>query len=437
MGDYKIYKYTNKINNKVYIGQTRQSIEERAQGKGWGYKKCPRFFSAIKHYGWENFTVEILHEGLEREEADALEKSYISYYRDKLNLSYNIEDGGKSKGEHRNSDEVKHLISESMKGKNAGTKNGMYGRSGELSLNSIPVYEFDNITMIKKYSCVRECSKVLGIESSLLSSYLNKSVLKVNDKYYSKSMSITNNDINNAKIYTKLNVGVSQYDFNGNLIKHYKCTNHVNKTGLVSDSTLRDHRDKPWKYNGYIWVFDDIICSKDDIINASETIIISKPKESNSILKTTMVNKYDMMGKFIISYPSFAEAINNDIVLQNDLKYLHKGAWPSKGYIWVGDNNNLEGFDLVLEAFTNVYRQTLKIPYFEFDLNGRFIKAYHSQNDMKKHNGLSRDTIMKYMNDGPFIYKDTIITDLNHLYPIDNIKDRVKHNIISKPKRNK
>ena len=30
MGDYKIYKYTNKINNKVYIGQTRQSIEERA-----------------------------------------------------------------------------------------------------------------------------------------------------------------------------------------------------------------------------------------------------------------------------------------------------------------------------------------------------------------------------------------------------------------------
>ena len=56
---------------------------------------------------------------------------------------------------------------------------------------------------------------------------------------------------------------------------------------------------------------------------------------------------------------------------------------------------------------------------------------------MKKHNSLSRDTIMKYMNDGPFIYKDTIITDLNHLYPIDNIKDRVNHNIISKSKRNK
>ena len=436
MGDYKIYRYTNKINNKVYIGQTRQSIEERAQGKGWGYKKCPHFFSAIKHYGWENFECEILHDGLEREEADTLEKSYISYYRDELNLSYNIEDGGKSKGEHRNSEEVKQMISESMKGKNAGIKNGMYGKSGELSINSISVYEFSNTTMVKKYSCVRECSEVLGIGSSLLSSYLNKNVLKVDNKYYSKSTSITIDDISNAKIYEKLNVGVSQYDLNGNLIKHYKCTNYVNKTGLVKDGTLREHRDKPWRYKGYVWVFDDIICSKEDIINASETIIISKPKESDSVLKTTMVNKYDMMGKFIISYPSFTEAVNNDIVIQNDLKHLHNGAWPSKGYIWVGDNNSLEGFELVLEAFTNIYKQSHKIPYFEFDLNGKFIKAYPSQNDMKKHNGLSRDTVIKYINDGPFIYKDTIITDLNHLYPIDNIKNRVKHNIISKPKKN-
>ena len=38
MEDYKIYKYTNKINNKVYIGQTRQSVQHRAMGKGWGYK---------------------------------------------------------------------------------------------------------------------------------------------------------------------------------------------------------------------------------------------------------------------------------------------------------------------------------------------------------------------------------------------------------------
>ena len=437
MGDYKIYRYTNKINNKVYIGQTRQLIEERAQGKGWGYKKCPRFFSAIKHYGWENFECEILHDNLEREEADVLEKSYISYYRDELNLSYNIEDGGKSKGEHRNSEEVKRMISESMKGKNAGIKNGMYGKSGELSINSIPVYEFSNTTMVKKYSCVRECSEVLGIGSSLLSSYLNKNVLKVDDKYYSKSTSITIDDISNAKIYEKLNVGVSQYDLNGNLIKHYKCTNYVNETGLVKDGTLREHRNKPWRYKGYVWVFDDIICSKEDIINASETIIISKPKESDSVLKTTMVNKYDMTGKFIISYPSFTEAINNDIILQNDLKHLHNGAWPSKGDIWVGDNNNSEGFELVLEAFTNIYKQSHKIPYFEFDLNGKFIKAYPSQNDMKKHNGLSRDTVIKYINDGPFIYKDTIITDLNHLHPIDNIKNRVKHNIISKPKRNK
>ena len=84
-------------------------------------------------------------------------------------------------------------------------------------------------------------------------------MLKVDDRYYSKSISITIDDISNAKIYEKLNVGVSQYDLNGNLIKHYKCTNYVNETGLVKDGTLREHRDKPWRYKGYVWVFDDII----------------------------------------------------------------------------------------------------------------------------------------------------------------------------------
>lgn len=436
MGNYKIYKYTNKINNKVYIGQTRQSIKNRAQGKGWGYKKCPHFFSAIKHYGWENFTCEVLHDGLDRSEADALEKSYISYYRDTLNLSYNIEDGGKSKGEHRNSDEVKTSISISMKGKNAGNKNGMYGKKGELSINSIPVYEFDNTIMIKKYSCVRECSEYLNIDSSLLSSYLNKGVLKVGNLYYSKSNILTENDINCSKLYKKLKVGISQYDLNGDLITHYDYLNQVNNTGLVRDSTLRNHKDKPWKYNGYIWVFDNIKCSKKDIINASETIKIFKSKNNSSILKTTIVHKFNMNGEFISSYSSFADAIKNNDIIQNDLRHLHKGPWIAKGFIWAGDNNKLRGFELAIAAAINVNKYTHKLPYFQFDLNGDFTKLYISQNDMKKHIGLSRDTIIKYTNKGPVIYKNIIITDLSHLYPIDNIKNRVYCSIVSKT-RNK
>ena len=90
------------------------------------------------------------------------------------------------------------------------------------------------------------------------------------------------------------------------------------------------------------------------------------------------------------------------------MKYLHKGPWIAKGFIWVGDNNKLEGLELVITAAINVNKYTHKVPYFQFDLNGNFIKLYISQNDVKKHIGLSRDTIIKYINKGPFIYKNII-----------------------------
>ncbi len=43
---YKVYKYTNSLNGKVYIGQTRNSL-----AKGRGYDRCPAFYNAIQKYG--------------------------------------------------------------------------------------------------------------------------------------------------------------------------------------------------------------------------------------------------------------------------------------------------------------------------------------------------------------------------------------------------
>ena len=40
---YIIYKHTNKINNKCYIGQTIHSLKTRCGNNGIGYKKCTKF----------------------------------------------------------------------------------------------------------------------------------------------------------------------------------------------------------------------------------------------------------------------------------------------------------------------------------------------------------------------------------------------------------
>jgi len=118
---YKVYKYTCKVNGKVYIGQTKQSLEKRAGYKGYFYKrKNPHFGSAIKKYGWDNFVVEILEDNLTLEEANVLETKYITEY-DSANREkgYNIAFGG---GNRIMAESTKKKLSESLKGRTSCVK---------------------------------------------------------------------------------------------------------------------------------------------------------------------------------------------------------------------------------------------------------------------------------------------------------------------------
>lgn len=75
-----IYKHTNKINGKVYIGQTCQKPEDRWRN-GEGYKGPTCFYYAIQKYGWDNFSHEILEDNIPTiDEANEKEKQYIQQY---------------------------------------------------------------------------------------------------------------------------------------------------------------------------------------------------------------------------------------------------------------------------------------------------------------------------------------------------------------------
>ena len=91
--DHKIYKYTNRVNGKVYIGRTCQTLKQRAQRKGIGYKNCVYFWRAIQKYGWNNFEGAILEDNLTAQEASQREIFWISTY-DSTNrkIGYNIHD---------------------------------------------------------------------------------------------------------------------------------------------------------------------------------------------------------------------------------------------------------------------------------------------------------------------------------------------------------
>ena len=91
-----IYKITNKINGKSYIGQTIQSVKERF------YQHCATKCSqavlnmvihkAITKYGKSNFTIEVIEE-VESANLNDRERYWIRYY-DSYNNGYNSTEGG-------------------------------------------------------------------------------------------------------------------------------------------------------------------------------------------------------------------------------------------------------------------------------------------------------------------------------------------------------
>lgn len=107
---YIIYKHQCIENGKVYIGQTCQEVDKRWRD-GQGYVHSPRFYSAIIHYGWKNFTHEILEENLNFEEANQREQYWINFYDStNPNKGYNLTIGGDS---HLYTEESKNKMSNS------------------------------------------------------------------------------------------------------------------------------------------------------------------------------------------------------------------------------------------------------------------------------------------------------------------------------------
>ena len=91
-----IYKITNKVNGKSYIGQTIQNVKERF------YQHCATKCSqavlnmvihkAINKYGKSNFTIEVIEE-VESTNLNDRERYWIKYY-DSYNNGYNSTEGG-------------------------------------------------------------------------------------------------------------------------------------------------------------------------------------------------------------------------------------------------------------------------------------------------------------------------------------------------------
>ncbi len=123
-----VYKAQNKINGKIYIGQTVNPLPRRIMFHQRA--KTGIFPAALRKYGIGAFNFAVIDFAQNHAELKEKEIRWIGFYKSKVPNGYNITDGGNGGMlGYKASSETRKKQSESLKGKNAGKKNGMFGKS--------------------------------------------------------------------------------------------------------------------------------------------------------------------------------------------------------------------------------------------------------------------------------------------------------------------
>lgn len=95
---YKVYLIRNIINNKVYVGQTRQKLSKRISGhkeKAKANKGQHHLYNSMNKYGFDSFNVQLLEYCDDAEHLNEREIYWIRFYKStERQFGYNYQAGG-------------------------------------------------------------------------------------------------------------------------------------------------------------------------------------------------------------------------------------------------------------------------------------------------------------------------------------------------------
>jgi group I intron endonuclease len=115
-----IYCFTNKVNGKEYIGQTKRLLAQRIKDHVLASRRkcrCRLVGRALAKYGISGFVVSILDSAADQVSLDLLERQYIVQRNTLSPYGYNLKDGGQAGFGGHFSEETKKRISESLSGR--------------------------------------------------------------------------------------------------------------------------------------------------------------------------------------------------------------------------------------------------------------------------------------------------------------------------------
>lgn len=343
--NYKIYMHKNKINGKVYIGQTYQDLEKRFGCNGAGYKQCTAFYHAIQKYGWYNFDHILLEEGINtKEDANERERHYIKLYDSTDNSKgYNIQLGGY---EH-----------------------------GNLCK---PVYQYDmDGTYIRCHDSVSDAERAVG--TSHISMCCN------NDRNSAGGYRWSYDKVDNlgeyivpARVY-RYSKMVYQYSVDGNFIKEWKNinealnyfgSNNYNGIALCCDGFISSSMGFQWRYEKY------------EKITPLKSRVTGKPIIQLS-LNGDFINRYSNVSEAARMFDDYDNALN---IIAANARHKCRSAY---GYIWIREE---EYDDFDINNYMKYKSMCRSVIQYDKDMNviQRFISVRDAARSIGKPKGSGR-----------------------------------------------
>ncbi len=161
-----IYKITNNINNKIYIGQTSSPLRYRWSRHKKDNSNCIALKNAIKKYGSDSFTVNIISKCNSLKESNHREEYYIKIYKTLSPNGYNLLKGGNNR---HMAECVKSKISKALKGVKQPVRNAKWCENISKAKKGRKInYPLEKIS--KKVKCL-ETNEIFASLSSVVRKY--------------------------------------------------------------------------------------------------------------------------------------------------------------------------------------------------------------------------------------------------------------------------
>lgn len=323
-----IYKATNLINKKVYIGQTTRTLEQRRKEHEKPSKHNYLFQRAIRKYGKEAFSWQVIDKADDEVALNEKEVAWIAHYRSYKENGYNMTIGG----------------------------------DGVITFREIAMFDVDNsfIGLFKIAELTQsgfEPSRVYRVCKGEAFTTGGKKFLYADEfKTQEEQQSVLSQRQERVDIWKAgKEREVAQYTMEGELVKKHPSVIKAGKANDVSRKNVLDCiRGKQTNVQGFIYLYSDAYSTPREL---KSEIQLRNEKKGNRY--PSGVYQFNKQGQFLNHYSSTKEAsLATNIPSKSIQKSCNKECLSSKGFVFLYKDNHPS----IQEAQNEVFLRMKLVP---------------------------------------------------------------------------